>query len=101
LIAAGALFVLNVGQTNAQTGQAIVPKDGFVPDEATAAKVAEAVLARIYGQPDIDVQKPFAISLTDGVWIVRGQIPRHLLGEAVEIRIRKRDGAVLEVSAGR
>ena len=63
-----------------------VPHKGFIPDEATAAAVAEAILIPIYGKNVIEKQKPFNVKLTKNVFL---------------IKIDKTDGRVLHVTHSR
>jgi len=44
------------------------PKAGFVPDEKTAIAIAVAVWTPIYGEKNIQKEKPFKAVLKDGVW---------------------------------
>jgi hypothetical protein len=78
-----------------------VPENGFVPDAETATKVAEIILARIYGADEIALERPWVTTLTDGTWTVKGTLPKGLLGGSAEIDISKKDGAVLYLSHGR
>jgi hypothetical protein len=73
------------------------PKDGFVPDAETARKIAEAVWVPIYGQKQIDLEKPFIVTLEGDVWSVEGDYPKekNAVGGAAIIRIRKKDGKIL------
>ena len=58
-----------------------LPENGFVPNQATAIKIAEAVLVPIYGQKTIDGEKPFRVSLDDQIWVVKGkELPPDMLG---------------------
>jgi hypothetical protein len=77
--------------------QAPEPKDGFVPDEKTSIRVAEAILPPICGEECVVHQRPFRATLTKGVWIVSGAPPKQGTrgGGAVEIRIDRRTGAVI------
>jgi len=45
-----------------------------VPDEATALKIAEKALTRIYGRKVIESERPFAATLTNGIWHVVGTV---------------------------
>lgn len=72
-----------------------LPKDGIVTDENTAEKIAEAVLVPVFGQEEIDFQKPFEVKLENGIWIVKGQLPADFLGGVFEVRIRKQNGEVI------
>jgi hypothetical protein len=50
-----------------------IPKEGFVPNDSTAIKNAEAIWLPIYGK-DVLRKKPFTARLVKGVWIVEGHI---------------------------
>ena len=98
----------------------VQPKNGYVPDAATAIKVAEAVLSPIYGEKKIEDERPFTASLKDDVWTVTGTVPCPetkagesdtavrpgfkaekqigCYGGAAEIRISKEDGRILFVT---
>ncbi|MGH9751568.1 MAG: NTF2 fold immunity protein [Blastocatellia bacterium] len=43
---------------------------GYVPDAATAIKIAEAVWTPIYGEETLKNEKPFTAHLVKGMWIV-------------------------------
>ena len=77
-----------------------LPKNGFVPDDRTAIAVAEAVLIGIYGEKQIEGERPFFAKLEREIWIVHGTIHAPNGGVA-EIRISKKDGRVLHVSHGK
>jgi len=91
-------------------GQDAVPKKGFVPDSATAVKIAEAVLIPVYGQQKIESEKPFTAKLKDDVWFVSGtlycaggQAPGQFIrltsdcNGLLEVRISKDDGRILKI----
>ena len=42
------------------------------PDAATAIKIAEPALIKVYGRKQIDYEKPLNATLEDGVWHVYG-----------------------------
>jgi hypothetical protein len=50
------------------------PPSNAVPDEATAVKIAEKALTRIYGKKIIESERPFTATLTNGVWHVGGTL---------------------------
>ena len=82
-----------------QTGY--IPKDGFVPNEATAIKIAIAVWTPIYGDK-ISKNKPYKIKLKNGVWFVEGSLPTNFtLGGVPYIEIQKTDGKILKVMHGK
>ena len=79
-------------------GEGATPERGFVPDEETAIKIAEAVWIPIYGK-SIRKRKPFrAILVDDEIWIVKGTLKKGLLGGVPYIKIRKDDGTILKVT---
>jgi hypothetical protein len=73
------------------------PPKGFIPDAATAVRVAEAILIPIYGQATIAGERPFKAELRNGVWIVTGTLPPGYVGGTATIKISKSDGKVLYV----
>jgi hypothetical protein len=78
-----------------------VPKDGFVPNEVTAIRIAEAVWEPIYGKENIASHQPTKARLVDGVWIVVGSLPESVKGGVPLAEIRKQDGCILRVSHGK
>lgn len=76
------------------------PAQGYVPDAATAIKIAVAVWEPIYGQAQISQQKPYTAVLVNGIWVVEGTLPKHTLGGVAVAEIAKDDGRILRVSHG-
>ena len=69
----------------------------MVPDKETAIKIAESVWYPIFGS-EIYTELPFVAELEgDTVWEVRGSLPEGWVGGTAVIRLRKSDGAVLDV----
>ncbi|MEI7999440.1 MAG: YbbC/YhhH family protein [Candidatus Omnitrophota bacterium] len=81
------------------------PENGYVPDQATAVKIAEAVLIPIYSEKTIADEKPLKAELKDGIWIVEGTLPcpegQRCVGGVAVIEISKDDGKILRVSHGK
>ena len=76
-----ASLVLTVGLTlAAETEHNFKPKAGYVPDEKTAIAIAVAVWLPIYGEKQIESEKPFNAFLKDGVWHVAGTLPKNVPG---------------------
>lgn len=76
------------------------PHDGYVSNELTAARIAEAVWVSIYGEK-IYNQKPYRVNLIkDSIWVVNGSVPTGGYGENAYIEIRKKDGKILQVLMG-
>ena len=93
-----ALTVLLCSTTLAQAPQ---PKNGFIPDEQTAIRVAEAVLSPIYGEKQVASERPFHAALHKNVWTVEGTIPTGWEGGVASIRIDKTSGAIISYIHGK
>src|SRR5579864_2174173 len=63
---------ITVGMTNPIPGEN--PKEGYVPDSATALKIADAVLVPVYGWKQVESERPFTPKLNDKVWSVYGSL---------------------------
>ena len=74
---------------------------GYVPDADTAIRIAVTVWEPLYGKHNIASERPFRATLSDGVWHVRGSLPRLTAGGVAEADIRRRDGKVLRISHGK
>ena len=96
-------FLVSISIMLASVSQrhSVVPSNGFVPDEKTAIKIAEAVWVPIYGEQQIQSEKPFVASLKNGVWTVEGSLPKSWVGGVAIAEISKRDGRILRVSHGK
>jgi len=78
-----------------------MPKDGLVPTADVAIRIAVAVWEPIYGEKNIERQKPFNTTLTHGVWRVQGSLPPGWLGGTALAEISQKDGRILRVSHGK
>jgi hypothetical protein len=79
------------------------PQKGFVPNEATAIKIAEAVLAATYGQERVNQEKPLEAHLGMDIWTVLGTVNCPLDRKPYEcgqlsIGIRQDNGEIISVS---
>lgn len=84
-----------------QGAKGFVPPRGFVPDSATAVRIAVAVWIPIYGAAQIRSEQPFVASLKNGVWTVTGTLPpQYSQGGSAIAKIAKRDGRILFVIHG-
>jgi hypothetical protein len=101
-----ALFLI-VAFCSAQSPQSPVSARGA--DEATALRVAERALIKVYGKRKIDEERPLTAVLEDGVWNVFGTLwckdqsgkrtrEPVCVGGVAKARVRKSDGKVLSVS---
>jgi len=86
--------------------QSYAPKDGFVPDPKTAVKIAEAVLIPVYGEKQIESERPFKAVLENGVWTVdgtlrcpdvKGGVTTMCFGGTAEVKLSKTDGRILKM----
>jgi hypothetical protein len=90
----------------AQGKHTVTPKEGFVPDQDTAVKIAEAVLTPIYGAEKLSQEKPFVAKLSGSIWLVSGTFHDDTPGAIAKggvaiIEISKTDGRILRVSHGK
>jgi len=95
------LLIALCGGLTKMSAQSFKPKDGFVPNEKTAVRVAEAVLGAIYGEQQIASEQPFSAKLKGDVWTVTGSLPEGMAGGVAEVRISKRTGEILGVTHGK
>ena len=77
------------------------PQEGFVPDAKTAMQIAESVWIPIYGEENIQNEKPFNAELLNGVWTVTGSLPKGFVGGVALAEISKVEGCILRVSHGK
>ncbi len=73
------------------------PEVDVVPDAKTAVDISIVILKRIYGDQEIEKQKPFKATLDRGVWVVEGFFPSDgkSVGGSAYIGIRQKDGKVV------
>lgn len=77
------------------------PKNGIIPDESTAIKIAEAIGFPIFGK-NLKDYRPFHARLeNDSIWYVYGLPKRRWLsiqaGGGPAFEIQKKDGKLLKV----
>jgi hypothetical protein len=92
------LIAASVGQGIPKT---VKPQAGFIPDQATATRVAEAILAPIYSREQVESERPFSAQLNGNTWKVEGHLAPGVDGGVAEVWIDKRDGRILRVSHGK
>jgi hypothetical protein len=76
------------------------PTDGLVPTKEVATRIAEAVLAPLYGIENIQRQKPFKVNLSAGVWTVEGSYQAGKPTGIALVQLRQEDGQLLQVTHG-
>ena len=88
-------------------GQGYTPNEGFVPDKATAIRIAEAVLMPVYGEKQIESERPFKAILREGVWTVTGTLScpdgktMHCVGGVAAVQISKSDARIISMIHGK
>ena len=91
-------------------GQSYKPKEGYVPDSVTAARIAEAVLTPVYGERQIISERPFTATLKNEVWTVQGTLhcpdgrggtSANCNGGVAEVEISKSDARILGMRHGK
>jgi len=92
-------------------GQQHSRPDGYVPDEATAVKIAEAVLVPVYGEQQIGSERPFHARRDGDTWTVSGTLrcpdgkggttTRFCDGGVAEVRISATDAHILSMKHGK
>ena len=91
------VFLLGAIQALAQ----YKPPNGFVPDEATAIKIAVAIWTPIFGKAKIAKEKPYHATLKGDVWTVEGSLPEGYFGGVAHVEISKEDGRILLLYHGK
>jgi len=81
------------------------PPAGYVPDAATAIRIAEAIWTPIYGEHQLRSERPFHADLRGAVWYVYGSLPRakpgwESIGGTAEAEIDRRTGKILRITHG-
>src|SRR5215467_14369983 len=79
------------------------PERGFVPDQATAVAIAEAVWLPIYGRETLNKERPFKAVLNGDVWTVTGTAHwknKQDKGGVAIAEISRKDARIIRVSHG-
>ena len=97
----GVLFTCLATGAAAEPPHGALPKEGFIPNAEVAVRIAIAVWEPIYGAANIERQKPFTATLTNGVWRVAGTAGHGWAGGVALAEIAQADGRILRVSHGR
>ena len=70
-----------------------------IPDETTAIRIAEAIVASTYDAKTMEGERPYKANLSEGVWHVWGTVPKDAFGETLFVDINQKDGCILRVGA--
>lgn len=71
--------------------------DGYVPDSATAIKMAEIIFVRVYGEKVLE-KKPFHAVLHDKTtWVIEGTLESGIDGGVPHMEIQKADGRIINL----
>jgi hypothetical protein len=90
----------NVAKLKSQPGYVDI-EAGFVPDEATAVAITVAVRTAHLGKEQVEKEGPHSAFLEEGIWVVYGKdSPKNSLTSVSLARIRKSNGAILEIRRG-
>ena len=88
-------------QTSKVHKNGYMPSSGYVPDAATAVKIAEAVLVPVYGEQRIVSERPFKATMEGNVWTVAGTLycgdgkSELCDGGTATVKLSKDDGRIL------
>jgi hypothetical protein len=102
-----ALPSLHAQDTGCDSQRSVCPEHGFVPDEKTAVRIAEAVLIPIYGEGHVKGEKPFTARLEGNRWIVNGTLPKPkypheiVMGGTAMAEIDKVGGRIIAIYHGK
>ncbi len=89
-------YMLKILEQDVGKYRSVPPDSGYVPNEETAKKIAEAVWWPIYGER-INEAKPFQAYLVfDSIWVVMAG-PKDGYSSTPHIEIKKRTGEILFV----
>jgi len=75
--------------------------DMVIKSQATAIKYAETILFDIYGQKNIEKQKPYEIFEIDGYWIIEGKLPNGMIGGTFNIIFNSKNGQIIKLTHGK
>jgi len=100
-ILAISIFIAGLASAEETKKHNYIPGAGYVPDSETAIRIAEAVWLPIYGE-SIKEKEPFTATLKEGIWIVRGTLPKEYdVGGVPVAEISKENGQIIRVSHGK
>lgn len=91
----GCLMCISIAAVSSKENEQQI---NYVPNEATAIKVAEAVWLGMWEEKVVNQNKPFHATLEAGVWHVSGTKPAAATkGGTIHMKLQANDCKVLEV----
>ena len=75
--------------------------DTVVKSQESAIKYAETILFEIYGQKNIEKQKPYEVYKINGYWIIGGTLPKGMLGGTFLIIVNSQNGQIIKLTHGK
>lgn len=76
-------------------------KQLLLSDEKIAIQVAEPILINIYGQKNIEKQRPYESYLIDNHWVIKGTLLKGYKGGTFLIILDARNCQVLRITHGK
>ena len=86
---------------DSKTNNVINNKTVILKDSSTAVAVAEPILFGIYGEKNINEQKPYEIYHIDNYWVLTGTLPKGWKGGTFLIIMDDRNCRVLKIIHGK
>ena len=75
--------------------------DKIIKNEKTLIKIIEPILFDLYGEQNIENQKPYEINSFDNYYVVNGTLEKNRLGGTFLIIIDKRNSQILKITHGK
>lgn len=73
-------------------------KKVLIKDHSTAIKIVEPILISIYGQENIESQKPYENYLIENYWVIMGTLKKDMVGGTFLIIIDARNAKILKIT---
>jgi len=75
----------------------IVGKKFLVENQEIAVNIAESILFNIYGEKNIQKQKPYEIYNINNYWVIFGTLPKNFRGGTFKVIISEKNGEIVLV----
>jgi hypothetical protein len=83
------------------SSEKLILVDTVIKTQETAVKYAETILFEIYGQKNIESQKPYEIYKIEDYWIIGGTLPKGMRGGTFLIIINSKNGEIIQLTHGK